>query len=317
MKNNKLEIIKRINNYNKDHCWQYDIRLKNLREDLKIAGLTESDLKKIKVEDFNFSVWDKQDKETLNLIRDFIYRHEWLGSMPQRFTHIFMLHYKGHLAGVLVMATPNAFSKILGESTKDKEKLIARGACISWSPKNLASHLIMKSINWMVKNTKFRIFSAYSDPDARELGTIYQACNFIYLGQKSGGKYKLFDPNFPEKGYFSDREIRKISAYKRYSKELNIDWQKEWTGEKGKINWHLMSTEIENQLRKASKEYQKKCQVKKMKPKHKYIYLKGRNKSETKQLKKKFIENNKFLNFKKDGKLFLGKTYPKEDLRGF
>ena len=27
--------IERLKNYDKEHCWQYDIRLKNLEEDLK------------------------------------------------------------------------------------------------------------------------------------------------------------------------------------------------------------------------------------------------------------------------------------------
>ena len=79
---------------------------------------------------------------------------------------------------------PNAFSKLLGKNTNDLERLISRGACISWSPKNLGSAFLMWCLRWMVKNTDYRIFTAYSDPTARELGTIYQACNFYYLGQK-------------------------------------------------------------------------------------------------------------------------------------
>lgn len=42
----------------------------------------------------------------------------------------------------------------------------------------------------MVKNTQYRLFTAYSDTEAKELGTIYQACNFYYLGKKSGAGYQ-------------------------------------------------------------------------------------------------------------------------------
>jgi hypothetical protein len=34
-------IRERLDNYSKDHCWQYDIRLKNLEEDLAECGFTK------------------------------------------------------------------------------------------------------------------------------------------------------------------------------------------------------------------------------------------------------------------------------------
>ena len=49
----------------------------------------------------------------------------------------------------------------------------------------------MFSIKWMAKNTPFRAFTAYSDPEAKELGTIYQACNFYYIGQSSGSQSEI------------------------------------------------------------------------------------------------------------------------------
>ena len=115
--------------------------------------------------------------------------------MPLRPTHRFTATFKGQLAGVVVMATPNSFSNLLGPDSRHQEKLISRGACISWSPKNLGSALVIFSVRCMAKHTAFRIFTAYSDTEARELGTIYQACNFIYLGQtsnflRSGGSFR-------------------------------------------------------------------------------------------------------------------------------
>jgi hypothetical protein len=41
----------------------------------------------------------------------------------------------------------------------------------------------------MVKNTDKRVFSGYSDPKANEVGIIYQACNFEYLGNNFGNYY--------------------------------------------------------------------------------------------------------------------------------
>ena len=291
----KQEVYERFKTYNKDHCWQYEIRQQNLISDLKEASLTEEECNSLRIEDFEFSYVDKEDRQQCEEIKHFIERHEWLGKLPARPTHRFIARLKknGIIAGAIVMATPNAFSHILGKENRDKEKLISRGACISWAPKNLGSWLIMKSIKWMVKNTQFRMFSAYSDPEAKELGTIYQACNFIYLGQKSGTVKQYFDPNRPELGWFSDREFRKKSKYKLYAQRIGLTLE-EWKGymKKYSPNWEIMPDEIKTKIKEEEKKYRESCESRDMKPKHKYIYILGRSKKETKELKKLFQKNN-------------------------
>ena len=207
--------------------------------------------------------------------------------MPTRPTHRFIATYKGKLAGVVVMATPNAFSNLLGNENKHLEKLISRGACISWSPKNLASALIMYSVRYMVKNTEFRFFTAYSDTEARELGTIYQACNFIYLGQSSGAKYSYNDPNGSNDEPFSDRLFRKSSFIRRKAVEAGISWKSDWHyGDK--IIWGKIPDNIANQIKEAIKNYQDSCERRSILPKHKYVYILGPTKSETNKLKEIF-----------------------------
>ena len=277
--------------YNKNHCWQYEIRKQNLEEDLWTSGLTQEEALALRVSDFKFSHVPKEDKRMCEQIKAFIIRHEWLGKMPHRPTHRFIATYKGQLAGVIVMATPNAFSHLLGKEHRDKEKLISRGACISWSPKNLASSLLMFSVRWMVKNTTYRYFSAYSDTEARELGIIYQACNFIYLGQDSGAKFTYHDPDNPDKGWFSDRNFRKISSYKRYATDLGIKWQSYWS-DGDKIYWQKIPETISNQLKKASKTHQARCEPRRVPRKHKYVYIRGKTKKETRELLKLFYKKN-------------------------
>lgn len=214
--------------------------------------------------------------------------------MPTRPTHRFIATYKGKLAGVVVMATPNAFSDLLGKEKKHLEKLISRGACISWSPKNLASALIMYSIRYMVKNTEFRFFTAYSDTEARELGTIYQACNFTYLGQSSGAKYSYIDPNVQSKDSFSDRLFRKSSFIRRKSIEAGIQWNPEWHyGDK--IIWQNIPIDIANQIKGAVKNYQATCERRSIPLKHKYVYILGKTKSETNRYKEVFKRLNPSL----------------------
>ena len=298
----KQEVYDRFKDYKKNHCWQYEIRQQNLRKDLKEASLTKQEYESLRTEDFEFCYVNKENKEECLEIKQFIEQHEWLGKLPIWLTHRFTARLKknGTLAGVIIMATPNAFSNVLGEENKNKEKLISRGACISWSPKNLASWLLMKSIKWMVKNTEFRAFSAYSDPEAKELGTIYQACNFIYLGQKFGVGSQYLDPDKPQRGWFGSSGFSDRSQIKRYAKKLKIEWQPEWIRRVGtnikrpttKINWKEIPEEVANQIKQERKAHQARCQKRPSPTKHKYIYLLGRCKKETKDLKKLFNQYN-------------------------
>ncbi len=209
----------RFKDYQGDKCWQAYISEVNRDEDLLAAGLTEEEASMLRIDDFVFEYVDKENKELCKEVKEFIMRHEWLAKLPNRPTHRFTARLKknGTLAGTIIMATPNAFSNLLGKENKDKEKLISRGACISWGPKNLGSWLIMSSVRWMAENTDFRYFTAYSDPEAKELGTIYQACNFTYLGQTSGTSKQYLDPDHQEKCCFSWREFRNKSKYYRYA----------------------------------------------------------------------------------------------------
>ena len=268
--------------YDKNHCWQYDVRIRNKERDLLMTGLDEDEVRNMKVSDFSFF---HVDKSYFPEIKKFIEEYEWMGSIPPYPTHYFIALYDNILAGALIFSMPNAFSKLLGPNTKNLERLIARGACISWSPKNLASSFIMWSIKWMVFNTQYRLFTAYADPDARELGTIYQSCNFWYIGQTSGRTKKYKEPNSNK--WISDRKFRNVSSYKRYAKELGIEWQKEWSVNRS-MKWDKMPDEIEETLKKHGKKKLNECEIKKVPPKHKYVYILGRDKRETKELKERF-----------------------------
>jgi len=307
----KTEVFDRFKDYDKQHCWQYEIRKQNTQDDLKEAGMTLEESLQLSISDFDFEYVPKDDTKQCREIVDFIKRHEWLGKMPIWVTHRFTARLKatGALAGVIIMATPNSFSNLLGKEKRGVEKLISRGACISWSPRNLASWMIMSSIRWMVKNTEFRYFTAYSDPEAKELGTIYQACNFYYLGQKFGSGYQYLDPVNPARGWFGDSGFNDRSQIVRYAKALGIAWQPEWykmVGKKKnyrKVNWQTIPAEVADQLRQARKDHRARCQRRQAPAKHKYCYILGRSKKETKRLKKLFVANSPDKN---------GLCYPKE-----
>jgi hypothetical protein len=212
----------------------------------------------------------------------------------------------------VTFATPNAFSYLLGKENRDKEKLIARGATSAIAFKHLGSALNAFAINWMSKNTEFRVFTAYSDPEAGELGTIYKSLNFIFLGSNFGTKILLFDPERPEKGWFSDREARKLSSYKRIAKKMGLQWQNSWSLN-GSIRWENMREDVALSLKTEVKNYIQKCEKRTPSKKLKWVYIRGKDKRETKHLLKIFKEVNPKL-IQKDGKI--GFPYPKEELRG-
>lgn len=292
----------RFESYDKDHCWQYDVRINNLKQDLINSNLTKDQAEKIKVSDFSFEFVPAEDNIKCKEIVSFIKRHEWLGKMPMSITHRFVARWNGILVGVIVMTTPNAFSNLLGIEYKNNEKLISRGACISWSPINTASWLLMKSIKWMVNNTEFRIFTAYSDPEAKELGTIYQACNFYYLGQRFGSARQYLDPDNLKRGWFGDVGFNDRSQIVRYAKRLGIEWQPEWYKYVGnqnnyrKVNWDAIPDEIQNILKEERELHKKRCKCRVSAKKHKYAYILGKGKRETKNLKLLFKKHNPKLN---------------------
>lgn len=308
--NNPVNVQERFIDYSEDHCWQYQIRLDNFQDDLRIAKLTAEEISKLRISDFSFDYVSKESSRQCAEIKNFIEKHEWLGKLPVWATHRFTARLKktGSLAGVIVMATPNAFSNLLGEENKNKEKLIARGACISYAPKNLGSWLIMQSINWMVKNTEFRYFTAYSDPEAKELGTIYQACNFIYLGQKFGSSNQYLDPDNAERGWFGSSGFSDRSQIVRYAKSLGIEWQQGWYKKSGskknyrKVDWNNIPEDIAIRLKEEREKHKDRCLSRPAPAKHKYCYILGETKTETKALIKKLYEQNpqiKDLNYPK------------------
>lgn len=290
------EYLERLNSYNDDCCWQYSVRLNLLDEDKEfIRAKYGVDITDIKISDFECKFIDTKEGKTEAI--EFIKRYEWLGNVTQYNTHYFGAYYKGELGGVVIMSMPNAFSKLLGDNTKDLERLISRGACASWTPKGLASHLIMWAIKYMVANTQYRLFTAYSDPTAKELGTIYQACNFYYLGKKSGTTTRYINPYTGK--VVSDRFFRQKTAYKKFAKELGIEWQSNWSHATG-MNWDNVPDDIEQQLREYSKWKQSQCEKIEYPNKGKYAYVLGKDKKETKQLRRVFLERNKVYEYPKE-----------------
>jgi hypothetical protein len=282
--------------YKKSHSYQYDIRLNNIKSDLENLKFDHTILK---IKDFNFKNVDNNDKFYNKKIKDFIEKYEWLGRMPNRPLYKFVCEYEGILAGVIIMSVPNAYSKYTGELNNNIEILISRGACISWSPKNLASAILSFSMKWVVNNTSYRIFSAYGDKEAKELGTIYQASNFYYLGDKFGSTKLYFDPMNPHRGWSSHRMFRKLSTIKKLLASENIKWDENWNM-KTTIIYDKIPSDIIKIIYDKVMEFKKRCLIRNVVSKHKYVYVLGRGKLETRKLRKLFLQYNKIYKYPKE-----------------
>ena len=148
----------------------------------------------------------------------------------------------------------------------------------------------------MVKNTQYRLFTAYSDPTAKEIGTIYQACNFYYLGNGSGTVIRCVNPYSGK--IVSDRFFRQVSAYKKYAKELGIEWDASWRNGDSMV-WKNVPPKVEDALRAQSKIKQSQGKQIQFPSKHKYAYVLGATKAETKRLRKEFEARNGVLPYPK------------------
>jgi len=114
-----------------------------------------------------------------------ILKYEWLGSMAMKTTDCFGIYFGGFLAGVCCFSpppTPHVAMGAIGKDHVNLVKVLSRGACVWWAHEHSASKLISLATKIMVSETRYRVFLAFSDPRAMEIGTVYQASNWIYTG---------------------------------------------------------------------------------------------------------------------------------------
>jgi hypothetical protein len=158
-----------------------------------------------------------------------IVRYEWLGAMSTRTRACYGLKApSGELAGVVVFAdgpVPES-GDICGREHRDLTICLARGACVHWAHPHAASFLIARACKRAAADFGWRIFFAYSDAAAGEIGTVYQAANWLYLGAGTGRRpnrwrWRVFDRKSGE--WRSERVLRK-----RGVDPAALKWRPDW-----------------------------------------------------------------------------------------
>lgn len=119
---------------------------------------------------------------TISAASKIITEYEWLGCMAAVNFYAFGIYFEDYCGGVVVFG--QEYTENLGVWDKydytGKILLLNRGVCLHWAPINTNSKLIMSAIKMLPD--KYKVITATTDHLAGEIGTIYQACNFVYVG---------------------------------------------------------------------------------------------------------------------------------------
>jgi len=154
---------------------------------------------------------------TSDFAKQIIYKYEWLGTMSNSSYH-YGIFFGPFCAGVTCVAVGtgtggNNVAKMFGLEHRELATLV-RGANVHWSPPNANSKLVSFTCKLVGKDSGAQLIIAYADTDAGEIGTIYQACGWHYIGRGSSTT-QYIAPN----GRIYDQ--RNIS---HWSKNFNISW---------------------------------------------------------------------------------------------
>lgn len=124
---------------------------------------------------------------TYHAAADIIHKYEWLGNMGTT-EYAYGIFWQNHMAGAVCFgrtAGTNVYSSVCGEEYASRAITLCRGACAHWAHPHAASKLINRACRMLSRQHGYQIFIAYSDPEAGEIGTVYQACGWTYCGMTS------------------------------------------------------------------------------------------------------------------------------------
>lgn len=120
-----------------------------------------------------------------------ILKYEWLGTMSPTRYH-YGIFFDRYCAGVCCVggsaATGGTNVHMPFKIAQSELLILARGACVHWSPVGANSKLVAWTCKLLQHDTRAKVIIAYSDTDAGEIGTIYQSCNWVCIGRGSSTK---------------------------------------------------------------------------------------------------------------------------------
>jgi hypothetical protein len=160
--------------------------------------------------------WDALDKDLNKAIvkpidyataKRIIEEYEWLGCMPSVSLFYFGIYFD-NVCGGCVVFSPEYIENLGAWDKYDytgKIILLSRGVCLHWTPINTNSKLIMSAIKMLPE--KYQVITATTDHLAGEIGTIYQACNFCYVGSMRDANPNVRSKNGDRQGWLINGKL--------------------------------------------------------------------------------------------------------------
>lgn len=159
-----------------DTCWQKQLRDKYLNEGIPPVPHLNVGKSVVRRVSWRFA-------------EQVILKYEWLGRMSTTTTWCYGLFFGNYCAGVCCVDSVvggNVYAHKEFKLERGELVYLARGANVHWSPRGANSKLVSWTCRLLPKdNPQAKLIIAYSDTDAGEIGTIYQACNWVYVGRGS------------------------------------------------------------------------------------------------------------------------------------
>lgn len=160
--------------------------------------------------------WEEIDKDLkkavvkpidFNTAKRIVEEYEWLGCMPSVSLFYFGIYFDNVCGGCVVFSPE--YIENLGNWDKydytGKIILLSRGVCLHWTPINTNSKLIMSAIKMLPSN--YEVITATTDHLAGEIGTIYQACNFYYVGSMRDANPNVRSKNGDRTGWLINGKL--------------------------------------------------------------------------------------------------------------
>ena len=143
---------------------------------------------------------------TRKVAEQVILKYEWLGTMAQTGYH-YGIFFGPYCAGVCCVAAGAATGGVNSHMPfgvrSNELGVLARGACVHWAPAGSNSRLVAWTCRLFAQDTRCKVLIAYSDTDAGEIGTIYQACNWVCIGRGAATRQwvapngRIYDQKLP------------------------------------------------------------------------------------------------------------------------
>ncbi len=148
---------------------------------------------------------------------EIILRYEALGTLPATPKAFYgLVTPDGEIAGATVFGPGSGTNarNICGTENGLKTVCLERGACVHWAHPNAGSYLVSRACKLAYEEHGWSVIYAYSDsnPKIAEVGIIYQACNWLYIGSGAGrgggASYHYEALHKPSRVIYSERQIR-------------------------------------------------------------------------------------------------------------